>query len=81
MIAPQKGDFFRVRLNGRSRLVEIASVRNDGLISGWLVRKSGERAETETKDAVIQHLAIFRLDDLRQRLQMNHFYAELENAS
>lgn len=80
MIAPEKGDYFKVRMNKRTVLVQISAVFDNGLITGWHVNKHGERVEIETKTAIQFGVLIFRLKDLRQRMVMNRHYAELQKA-
>lgn len=76
-MTPKKGDFFQIRVNGRTLIVEISMVGPEA-ISGWEVNKGGERVCKETKTTETYHLLIFKQERLRRQMKMNLHYGELE---
>jgi len=73
----KRGDYFKARIGNRTIFVQIASTDNE-TVSAWRVKENGERFETETKDTVSFHLIVCKKQDLRQQMQMNMHYGELQ---
>lgn len=70
-------NYAKIRMGGRTYLIEVTQ-EGGGTISGWRVRKNGDRMDTSTKTTITEYFMVARSDQVIARMQMNLHYGVLE---